>query len=116
MGIGLFSYLKTKIFRFVPSYTLFIFLILAVNITSNKRLGVSRDCSDFAGGGSGCVFPVACVNSGLGVKALCQLDPLPFPEKLRVDTVSDINLSQMMPSLKNPRRQLCPDSGSLAML
>lgn len=46
---------KPKFFRFVPSYKLFVSLILALNIMSNERLCVARDCCDFAGGGSGCL-------------------------------------------------------------
>lgn len=61
------------------------------------------------------VFTVVYVNAELGAVALHQLDPCPFPEWARVDTASDIKLSQMILSLRKSRRKLRPGSAPLAM-
>lgn len=83
----------------MPSYKLFNSLILALGTMSRKRLCVARGCSYFT------------VECGPGSGGIMPARPFPFPEWLRVDTASDIKLSsQTMPSLRKPRRQLCPGS------
>lgn len=78
MQVGLFSYLKTQTFQICAK--LFISLILALNIVLNRRLCVARDCSDFAGGGSGCLYRCLC-ECRPGSKGITPAGPSAFSRK-----------------------------------
>lgn len=116
MGVGLFSNLKTHFFSDLCQAIHFSFLLSLHSTSCPTKACVQPETALTLQVVALVVFTVVYVSAGLGVQALCQLHPLPFSERLRVDTASDTNLSQMMPSLRNPRRQLCADRSPLATL